>query len=136
MHTPPLSFTLRRVMENSKPLSKQRKHYVAHLAFGALSSFMLTGALLFSFPYGYYSFLKIVVFATSGIFASTTNSVARIWMFVLFALVYNPIVPVKGIQKGMWMFINFVTILAIVISLYVEYHENEKEAAEENESGE
>lgn len=135
-----ISVTRRAVMEKSTAPSKQRKHYVAHLAFGALSSFVLAGALFLTFPYAFYALLKVIVFSTCGVFATTTNSVARLWTFVAVALIYNPLLPLKGFQKGMWEFINFATILIIVISLIVEYRENAKEALAEdddkNESGE
>ena len=125
--------TLCRVMTESKQLSKQVRNFTVHIASGALSTLMLAGAILLHFPYGYYTLLKIVLFATGGIFATTTNSIARVWMFVAIAIVYNPLLPIRGIQKATWQFINFVTIVVIAIALFHEYKENEKEREEKQQ---
>lgn len=120
-------------MTESKQLSKQVRNFTVHIASGALSTLMLAGAILLHFPYGYYTLLKIVLFATGGIFATTTNSIARVWMFVAIAIVYNPLLPIRGIQKATWQFINFVTIVVIAIALFHEYKENEKEREEKQQ---
>ncbi len=90
-----------------------------HAALWLLPAIMLLIAIL-PLPYGYYTFLRIVVCITAGIIAfkvhSKTNSLG-FWVvsFALIALLFNPIIPVF-LTRELWFFINLA-----VAGLFVVY---------------
>ena len=74
---------------------------------------LLIFAPLISFPYGFYTLLRLVVSITAGIIiyhsyknASGINEIIILFAFIL--TLYNPIFPVK-LSREIWMPINFIT---------------------------
>ena len=70
-------------------------------------------APLFSFPYGFYTLLRLIVSITAGFIiyhsyksAGGVNEISII--FALILILYNPIIPVH-LSKEIWMPINFIT---------------------------
>lgn len=66
-----------------------------HWALWLVPAALLLLALL-SLPYGYYTFLRLVVCLSAGFIAYWTWSRGVLWgvAFVAFALLFNPLVPV------------------------------------------
>lgn len=72
-------------------------------------------------PYGYYTFLRIVVFGFSALVASLSwrdNTISRVWpaVFVGIAIVFNPFVPVY-LSRGDWFYLDIGAALAIIAHL-------------------
>ncbi|MCH9853898.1 MAG: hypothetical protein K0U45_10415 [Alphaproteobacteria bacterium] len=87
----------------------------SHIAFIV---FIVTIIGLFPMPYGYYTFLKIIVFL-GGLYyiadlLKNDNSVF-VCIFTLLVILHNPIIPVKLGSKEAWIVINIITILCFFI---------------------
>ena len=74
---------------------------------------LLIIAPLVSFPYGFYTLLRLIVSITSGFIiyhsykgAGGVNEISII--FALILILYNPFVPVH-LSREIWMPINFIT---------------------------
>ena len=74
---------------------------------------LLIIAPLLSFPYGFYTLLRLIITITTGLILYNTykiskgiNEVSIIFAFIL--ILYNPIFPVH-LSKEIWMPINFIT---------------------------
>ena len=83
---------------------------------------LLVLAPIFSFPYGFYTLLRLVISVTSAfiIFYSFKgskgiNEISIIFSFIL--ILYNPIFPVY-LTREIWMPINFVTSGIYLYGLY------------------
>jgi hypothetical protein len=71
-------------------------------------------------PYGFYTFLRIVVCGTAafGAFAAyTTDRGAWVVVLGLLALLFNPIFPIY-LDREAWAFIDIITAAALVFSAY------------------
>ena len=74
---------------------------------------LLIIAPLVSFPYGFYTLLRLIVSVTAGFIiyysykgAKGINEITVIFSLIL--ILYNPIIPVH-LNREIWMPINFVT---------------------------
>ncbi len=74
---------------------------------------LLIIAPLISFPYSFYTLLRLIVSVTAGFIiyhsykvAEEVNEISII--FALILILYNPIVPVH-LSREIWMPINFIT---------------------------
>lgn len=80
---------------------------------------------LFPLPYGYYSFLRLVVCGFSCFYAYCLwENHKKIYaiIFSLVALLYNPIIPVHLYEKEIWILINiFTSILFFWKRKYTEF---------------
>lgn len=71
-------------------------------------------------PYGFYTFLRLVVCGTAafGAFAAyVTDRGAWVIVLGLLALLFNPVFPVY-LDRGTWAFMDIITAVALVISAY------------------
>jgi energy-coupling factor transporter transmembrane protein EcfT len=82
-----------------------------------------------NFPIEYYTILRIVVFAGALLVVSNNlNVIYWIVLFLLIALLFNPIFPVYLREKGIWIPIDIICgILFIVEALQKKKAEEEKE---------
>jgi len=81
--------------------------------FFLIPAVLLIIAPLISFPYGFYTLLRLIVSITSGfiIYYSYNGSRGINEISIVFALIlilYNPVVPVY-LTREIWMPINFIT---------------------------
>ena len=74
---------------------------------------LLIIAPILSFPYGFYTLLRLIVSTTAGFIiyhsykgAGGVNEISII--FALILILYNPIIPVH-LSREIWMPINFIT---------------------------
>lgn len=67
-------------------------------------------------PYGYYTILKISLFAASistiWICKSRLHEVF-VWLCVVAAVIYNPLIPIRFGDKEIWILINFATLTLV-----------------------
>ena len=67
-------------------------------------------------PYGYYTLMRLVVCATAVlvvVVAARNGQMWAVWTFSVFALLFNPIVPVH-LTKGLWQPLDFIAAVALV----------------------
>ena len=67
-------------------------------------------------PYGYYTLLRLVttgLFIWAAIIISERKSKYLIWLFILFALLYNPIIKIH-LEKETWGFINIISAIFLL----------------------
>ena len=91
-----------------------RPHAVPAIAASAL----LLGALA-RWPYGYYVFLRWITCLAAVVVAFVAYSVRHIWavwLFVLVALLFNPLVPVH-LTRSIWRPIDVIAALLFLGSL-------------------
>ena len=72
-------------------------------------------------PYGYYTFMRLVVCATAIfvlVVAARSGQMWAIWLYGMFALLFNPVVPVH-LTKGLWQPIDFVVGAMLVTAAFV-----------------
>ena len=74
---------------------------------------LLIAAPLISFPYGFYTLLRLIITITSAIIIFYTYKSAGgineiLIIFALILILYNPIFPVH-LTREIWMPINFIT---------------------------
>ena len=63
-------------------------------------------------PYGYYNFSRLVVSGCALFYAFNSyksKDILFTWIFGLFAVLYNPIIPIHLYDKEIWMAINVIT---------------------------
>ena len=68
-------------------------------------------------PYGFYNLSRLVVCVSSVYFAFQLfkkEDMVFVWIFVFFAILYNPIIPIHLYEKAIWIVINIITILAFL----------------------
>ena len=77
---------------------------------------MISGLLLFvaifSWPYGYYMFLRVAVFFASIylVYKLKENHEGWMWIFIFMAILYNPLFEIH-LTKGIWVPINIASAL-------------------------
>ena len=76
----------------------------------------------FPLPYGYYTLLRIVaclLFSWIGIVAFQKNALLVSSIAALFAILFNPLIPVY-LSKDIWIFLDIVAaIVALVIGRFI-----------------
>ena len=75
---------------------------------------------LFPLPYGYYTFLKIIVCPSLIYYAVKLTNVKNVgpglrWAFIVLAFIYNPILQVHLYSKVPWIVINFITAILLIM---------------------
>ena len=87
-------------------------------------AFMMLIAI-FNMPYGYYVFLRILVFILGGVIVYNVYQISEfesiiIWGFVMMIIVWNPLIPFY-MSRETWFFFNFA---AMIYCAYVSYSAN------------
>ena len=87
-----------------------------HLVIIAL---LLIGAC--KMPYGYYTFLRIVIFGFTSISSyknfEITNKSSWPWLYLFVAIIFNPIFPIY-LSKELWMFIDISFAILLIFICY------------------
>ena len=78
-----------------------------------IPALLLILAPLISFPYGFYTFLRLIISITATVIIfqnfKTSEGINEISiLFGLILILYNPIIPVH-LSREIWMPINFIT---------------------------
>ena len=74
---------------------------------------------LFSVPYGYFTFLKIIVCPSLIYYAVKLTDAKNVgpglrWTFIVLAFIYNPILQVHLFSKFPWIVINVITAYLLI----------------------
>lgn len=73
---------------------------------------------LFDLPYGYYNFLRIMIFIIScySIYVFYKyEKILWVWIFVIIAVLFNPIIPIY-LDKSLWKIVDIVAVIIFLIS--------------------
>lgn len=107
-------------------MNKLRKNIEMYLIFCAVCLFLA----IFNLPSFYYNFLRIVVSVGAAGVAYFLISKQRYWkiIFVIIAVLFNPIFPFFLYQKSKWIPIDIIAgILFLLIKIYGIFNEIEQE---------
>lgn len=104
-------------------------------------SMLLLAIIIDDMDYGFYTLLKIIVFATSCYFIyliadkdnlkyceilllfSHWDDIIFGWCFILIALIFNPIIPIR-LQQDTWKFMDFVAIMLFILYPIIFLYKN------------
>jgi ABC-type Mn2+/Zn2+ transport system permease subunit len=79
--------------------------------------------LLLSFgkwPYSYYQFLRwaiLIIGAYSAYLSYEKKEMAWVWIFIMIAVLFNPIIPFY-LSRNTWQYIDIIAAILFFISLY------------------
>lgn len=79
-----------------------------------------------SWPYGYYTFLRIITTATFALLTLTYEAAIKIippYFIVILGLIvvlYNPIIPIF-LPKYVWIILNYATMVTLFVLYYAFY---------------
>lgn len=82
----------------------------------ALASTIMVALGLLDMPYGFYTLLRIVLCLTGAVgFAAARgrHDATWPWVYVVIAVVYNPVMPVHLGDKGLWVGVNLLTLVFV-----------------------
>jgi len=87
-----------------------------------LPGFLLIAAPLISFPYGFYTFLRLTISISAGFIIYLRNKkVKRIdtisIIFAIIVILYNPFIPIH-LTREIWMPINFISAIVYFYGFY------------------
>ena len=71
-------------------------------------------------PYGYYVLLRWVIAGVAAFIiwvASKLEEQGWIWLMVVIAILFNPIIPVH-LDKGIWVVIDFIAAIIFLVSIF------------------
>ena len=74
---------------------------------------------LLPMPYGYYTMSRIIVCLSSIYFSYKSNEQKNVlisWIFIIIAILYNPIIPIYFNDKFIWIGINIPTALMFYLN--------------------
>lgn len=111
--------------EKPKPFSKQIRFFRAHVISFALAEIMIFFAGLYDCHPYYLLATRCVVFASSLVFAATTNSLIRVFLFLAVAILSNPFVEFALFEP-----LLFVLFVFFIVCLIIEGKENNREYSE------
>jgi len=103
-------------MESSTNLHKRNK-----IIASILPSVFLLLALIDGLPYGFYSFLRLIVFFTNGYLswlAIKSKKLFWVWFYGLIVILFNPIIPIY-LGRDIWSIVDVLTAFIIIISLFI-----------------
>ena len=87
---------------------------------GAIISIVLLAlAIAARWPYGFYTFLRIVVCASAiclAIQACHLQKALLVWLLGALAVLFNPLIPIY-MRRGQWRWFDILALLVFVISL-------------------
>ena len=101
-------------IEDSPQKTPRKRMWIPQL----IAVVMLLIALNPSNPYGYYTFLRFVccaVFAYLAFLAFEQKIHLFMWLLVVTAVVYNPIIRIQ-LTRDIWTIINLITIIIAIVS--------------------
>lgn len=90
--------------------------------FPIVSLFLLIGVFVDSYNLsdGYYMLLRVITCATCVYSAVKFKTEWTRWIFGVFAVLYNPVLPVHLGDKDLWSIINLATIIYMWVALFAE----------------
>ena len=89
------------------------------IMFAVISACLFIGAVGEPFD-GYYMLLRVITCATCVYSAVKFKTEWARWIFGVFAVLYNPVLPVHLGDKDLWSIINLATIIYMWVALFAE----------------
>ena|ERR1035437_4205668 len=76
---------------------------------------------LLKLPYSFYMLLRVALFVTAAIGVARAREERHsgwLWLYAIFAILYNPFLPVRLGDKSLWVLLNVVTIVLYWVGLF------------------
>jgi hypothetical protein len=92
-----------------------------------ISIILLVLAITARWPYGFYTFLRIVVCASAVCLAAQAYELGKAplaWVMGGVAVLFNPVFPIY-MQRAQWRWFDFIVLLVFLISLGIFRHRPE-----------
>lgn len=86
-----------------------------------ISLALLIIAIIGGVPYGFYTFLRIVISSTSAFHVYLTLRYSNqrwFWPYLIICLLFNPIIPVE-LTRSIWLPIDGMVLIFFVLSLFM-----------------
>lgn len=86
-----------------------------------LAIIALTGAVLGNFPFVYYQLMNWIVVGASivtALQASRKNNLSIMWLFLLVAVVFNPVAPLY-LAQDVWIIVDVVAGALFVLAFFI-----------------
>ena len=94
---------------------KRRPHLVPCIVAAAVALIAIA-----DLPYGYYTFMRLVVCATAVfvvVIAAKSGQTWAIWLFGILGFLFNPVIPVH-LTKGIWQPLDLVAAVALMVAAF------------------
>ncbi len=101
-----------KIFSGIKNLTVPQKYF---FCFSLISLLLLILSLIARFDYGFYVFLRIVVFCALAGLCLEKNPMWLKFSLLLLAILYNPIIQIHLQDRYVWAFFNVVTIPALLV---------------------
>ena len=85
-----------------------------------ISGFLMLLAIIGSWPYGFYTFLRIVIFAISiymVINLIQSDLIGFAWGYGFIGFLFNPLIPFH-LGRDIWLIVNWITLGFFVYSIF------------------
>ena len=86
-----------------------------------IAAVFLFMALFDGWPYGFFTLLRFIVFATSAYIAWMSYEAKKekwVWIFGFFAVLFNPFIVIH-LNREIWSFINLIVGVLMIVSIFV-----------------
>ena len=86
-----------------------------------IAAVFLFVALFDGWPYGFFTLLRFVVFASSAYVAWMSYEAQKekwVWIFGFLAVIFNPFIPLY-FGRDFWVIVDFVVTVFLIISIFV-----------------
>ncbi len=109
---------------NKKAYTTKNMKFIKVPAVAAIIFLMLS---FLSWPYGYYTFLKIIVAGASAYYAYFfyDRKLINVWFWILvfILILFNPIIPIYINNKGIWEIFDIAAAIFFIILINTKNHE-------------
>lgn len=100
--------------------NKELKDIFTYKKTATIATIVLLVLAIFPWPYGYYVFLRWVVFLVSGFLVYLSHNLkATVWvvLFTLIAILFNPIVRIP-LDRDVWQIVDLVAASVFIFSFF------------------
>lgn len=120
-------------MNEIKHVMKNKEKLFFYICLTAVILLLLA---LFNLPYGYYTFLRIIIFSIACYTIIVLYRLEKTIMsliFVIIAVLFNPIIPVY-LERDIWAIIDIITAIVFLISFFTNHLSIRKNRKKENKN--
>jgi len=88
----------------------------------SIASTIMVAIGLGDMPYGFYMLLRIILCGAAIITSLCINNLLHrylVWTFTFFAILYNPLIPIRLGDKEIWMVLNIITLVIFWSTFFI-----------------
>lgn len=86
-----------------------------------ISSILLFTALINGLPYGFFTFLRFVIFVIASYIAWMAYDEQKegwVWIFLIIAILFNPFIPIY-LKRDIWKIIDLMTGIFLMAAIFI-----------------